>query len=148
MVLPWIGVAVVLTFPAFRKFSVIKNDEASRNSSKEAYAVLLAIGTGMLLAGLGIITDWKGMVLSVAGVLIMIQPLRKLMPKGTFSGKRGLPATIASRGLFVACYNATESYVVLALTEVKNLPADLAGLIVAAGALSWSTEAWLQSKFD
>ena len=48
----------------------------------------------------------------------------------------------------MACYNATESYVVLALTDVKKLPADLVGLIVAAGALSWSTAAWLQSKLD
>jgi len=78
----------------------------------------------------------------------MIQPLRKLLPEGTLSARRGLPATIASRGFFVACYNATESYVVLALTDVKKLPADLAGLIVAAGALSWSTAAWLQSKLD
>lgn len=37
---------------------------------------------------------------------------------------------------------------VLALTDVKRLPADLAGLIVAAGALSWSTAAWLQFRLD
>lgn len=147
LVLPFIGLAVVLTLPAFRKFSV-KDKSASKSGRKEGLSVLLAIGTGMLLSGLGFITDWKGMVLSVAGVLIMIHPLRKLLPKGTFSARKGLPATIASRGLFVASYNATESYVVLALTEVKKLPADLAGLIVAAGALSWSAAAWLQSKLD
>lgn len=81
------------------------------------------------------------MMLSAIGILIMFQPLRKLLPEDTFSVRRGLPATIVSRGLFVACYNATESYVVLALIEVKKLSADLAGLIVAAGALSWSTAA-------
>ncbi|MDR0271597.1 MFS transporter [Paenibacillus sp.] len=147
LVLPFIGLAVALTLPAFRKFSV-KDKNAAKVGHKEGLAVLLAIGTGLLLAGLGFITDWKGIAFSVVGVLIMIQPLRKLLPKGTFSARKGLPATIASRGLFVACYNATESYVVLALTEVKKLPADLAGLIVAAGALSWSTAAWLQSKLD
>jgi len=78
----------------------------------------------------------------------MIQPLRKLLLGGTFMATRGLPATLATRGLFVACYFATESYVVLALTEVKKLSADLAGLVVAAGALSWSTAAWLQSRLD
>ncbi|MGE7093249.1 MFS transporter [Lysinibacillus sp. NPDC048646] len=147
LVLPFIALAVVLTLPAFRKLTV-RGDTASKNSRKEGYAVLLAIGTGMLLAGLSFITDWKGIILSVAGLFIMIQPLRKLLPEGTLSARRGLPATIASRGFFVACYNATESYVVLALTDVKMLPADLAGLIVAAGALSWSTAAWLQSKLD
>lgn len=147
LVLPFIGLAVVLTLPAFRKFTVREN-AASKKSRKEGFALLLAIGTGMLLAGLGFITAWKGIVLSVAGLLIMMQPLRKLLPEGTLSARRGLPATIASRGFFVACYNATESYVVLAVTDVKKLPADLAGLIVAAGALSWSTAAWLQSKLD
>ncbi len=147
LVLPFIGLAVVLTLPAFRKFTV-KENAAAKNSRKEGFAVLLTIGTGMLLAGLGFITDWKGIALSVVGLLIMIKPLQKLLPEGTLNARRGLPATIASRGLFAACYNATESYVVLALTDVKKLPADLAGLIVAAGALSWSTAAWLQSKFD
>lgn len=125
LVLPFIGLAVVLTLPAYRKLSV-KEKEASKNIRKEGYAVLLAIGTGLLMMGLGSITDWKGMALSVVGVFFMIQPLRKLLPGGTFSARKGLPATIASRGLFVACYTATESYVVLALTEVKKMPADLA----------------------
>ncbi|GGG76073.1 MFS transporter [Paenibacillus radicis (ex Gao et al. 2016)] len=146
-VLPFIGLAVVLTLPAFRNFKTEGASE-SKKSRKEGYAVLLAVGTGMLLAGIGSITNWKGIALTAAGVLIMILPLRKLLPAGTFSAGRGLPSTIISRGLFVACYNATESYVVLALTDVKKLPADLAGLIVAAGALSWSAAAWFQSKLD
>jgi len=147
LVLPFIALAVVLTLPAFRRLTV-RRDTASKNSRKEGYAVLLAIGTGLLLVGLSFITQWKGMILSVTGLIIMIQPIRKLLPEGTLSARRGLPATIASRGFFVASYNATESYVVLALTDVKMLPADLAGLIVAAGAISWSTAAWLQSKLD
>lgn len=153
LVLPFIGLAVVLTLPAFRKFS-LKDKERKKRAArgtrvrKEGWAILLAIGTGMLLSGLGYITDLKGILLAVVGVCIMIQPLRKLLPKGTFRASRGLPAIIASRGLFNACYTATESYVVLALTEVKKLPADLAGLIVAAGSLSWSLAAWLQSKLD
>ncbi|MFF2889131.1 MFS transporter [Paenibacillus sp. NPDC057967] len=148
LVLPIIGLAVILTLPAFRKFSTTEKGRASKFSRKEGLAILLAIGTGMLLSGLGMITNWKGIVLSIAGILIMIIPLRALLPEGTFRARKGLPATILSRGLFVACYNATESYVVLALTDVKKLPADLAGLIVAAGALSWSAAAWLQSKLD
>lgn len=147
LVLPFIGLAVVLTLPAFRTF-LVREKGAAKGDRKEGYAMLLAIGTGLLLTGLGFITDWKGMALSATGMIMMVQPLRKLLPDGTFSAMRGLPVTIASRGLFVACYSATESYVVLALTEVKKLPVDLAGLIVAAGALSWSTAAWLQSKFD
>jgi len=148
LVLPLIALAVALTLPAFRKYSTVDRANKQKFGRKEGFAILLAIGTGMLLSGLGIITNWKGILLAIAGILIMVLPLKELLPEGTFKAKRGLPATIFSRGLFVACYNATESYVVLALTDVKNLPADLAGLIVAAGALSWSAAAWLQSKLD
>lgn len=147
LVLPLIALAVLLTLPSFLKLQA-GNIPVKKSSRKEGYALLLTIGTGLLLAGLGFVSDWKGIALSLIGLIIMIRPLQKLLPDGTFFIKKGLPATIVSRGLYVACYVATESYVVLALTEVKGLSADLAGLIVAAGALSWSTAAWLQSKLD
>ncbi|MCM3270167.1 MFS transporter [Paenibacillus elgii] len=147
LVLPLIALAVLLTLPSFRKLQTASTP-VQKSGRKEGYAVLLTVGTGLLLSGLGFVSDWKGIALALVGLIIMIRPLQQLLPAGTFTVKKGLPATIVSRGLYVACYVATESYVVLALTGVKGLPADLAGLIVAAGALSWSTAAWLQSKLD
>lgn len=147
IVLPLIGFAVLLILPSFRKLQANINS-VNKNIRKEVYALLLTIGTGLLLTGMGFVSNWRGIVLLLIGAVIMTPPLIKLLPKGTLSGKKGLPATIVSRGLYVACYVATESYIVLALTEVKGFSADLAGLIVAAGALSWSTAAWLQSKLD
>ncbi len=150
LVLPLIVLAVLLTLPSFRKLQAgnSSSSSAKNGNRKEGYALLLTIGTGLLLSGLGFVTNGMGIALALVGVAIMIQPMRKLLPEGTFSVRKGLPATIVSRGFYVACYVATESYVVLALTEVKGLSADLAGLIVAGGALSWSTAAWLQSKLD
>lgn len=149
-VLPFIVLSVGLTLPLFRKLQIENTNASStkRRTYKEIYAILLTLGTGLLLAGLGFLPYWKGIMISVAGVLIMIQPLRKLLPEGALVVRKGLPATIVTRGLFVACYYAVESYVVLALTNVKGLSADVAGLIVAAGAISWSIAAWLQSKLD
>lgn len=150
LVLPFIVLSVCLTLPLFRKLQTENTNASStkRGTYKEIYAILLTLGTGLLLAGLGFLPYWKGIVISIAGGLIMIQPLRKLLPEGALVVRKGLPATIVTRGLFVACYYAVESYVVLALTNVKGLSADIAGLIVAAGAISWSIAAWLQSKLD
>lgn len=67
------------------------------------------------------ITDWKGIVLALVGFIVMIPLMRKLLPTDTFSVKRGMPATLVSIGLYVASYFATESFVILALTEVKGL---------------------------
>ncbi|MDK8183519.1 MFS transporter [Paenibacillus sp. UMB4589-SE434] len=147
IVLPLIALALSLTLPSFRNLSG-NGSTTPRGSKKEIYAILLALGTGLLLTGLGGIINWWGIVLTVAGVFMMIQPLRMLLPEGTFKVKQGLPATMVTRAFYVACYFATESYVVLALTQVKGLSEEVAGLIVAAGALSWSTAAWVQSKLD
>jgi len=149
-VVPFIVVSIFLTVPSFRKLQLENTSGLSpeKGSRKELYAIVLTLGTGMLLIGLGIIPDWKGILLTIAGVVIMLPPLRKLLPQGAFSIRKGLPATIIARGLFVACYFAIESFLVLALTSIKGFSADIAGLIVAAGAISWSIAAWLQSRLD
>ncbi|MCY9590624.1 MFS transporter [Paenibacillus chitinolyticus] len=155
IVLPLLVLALSLTFRSFRDLQLrqaltgpAQTGSAQLADPKVIRAILLAIGTGLLLTGLGMITDWKGIVLTLGGLFVMIPLLRKLMPIGTFSVKKGLPATLVSRGLYVACYFATESFVILALTEVKGVSAEFAGLLVAAGSLSWSAAAWLQAKLD
>ncbi len=148
IVLPFIVISLFLTLPTFRSLQQPASALTKKGNMKELYAIILAIGTGALLTGLSWIPDWKGILLTAAGILTMAQPLRKLLPAGTFSAARGLPATIVARGMYVACYFATESFVVLALVEVKGLSENLAGLIVAAGALSWSAAAGLQSVLD
>ncbi|XGA13882.1 MFS transporter [Paenibacillus thiaminolyticus] len=147
-VLPFVVVAVILTIPSFRHMQQTRRASSGQRHHKEIYAIVLTLGTGLLLTGLGSISEWIGIALTVAGLILLVPPLRKLLPSGSFLLRKGLPATIVSRGFYVACYVATESYVVLALIQVKGLSADIAGLIVAAGALSWSTAAWLQSKLD
>ncbi|WGU92015.1 MFS transporter [Paenibacillus dendritiformis] len=147
-VLPFVVLAVILTIPSFRHMPQTGRTSSGQCHHKEIYALILTLGTGLLLTGLGSISEWSGIALTVAGTILLVPPLRKLLPSGSFLLRKGLPATIVSRGFYVACYVATESYVVLALIEVKRLSADIAGLIVAAGALSWSTAAWLQSKLD
>ncbi|MNW23954.1 Multidrug resistance protein 3 [compost metagenome] len=150
IVVPLIVVALSLTYRSFRDLQRRQalTDSTQAPDSKILHAILLSIGTGLLLTGLGMITDWKGIVLAFVGLIVMIPLMRKLLPTGTFSVKRGMPATLVSRGLYVASYFATESFVILALTDMKGLSADLAGLLVAAGSLSWSAAAWLQSRLD
>ncbi|NGP61834.1 MFS transporter [Paenibacillus thiaminolyticus] len=147
-VLPFVVLAVLLTNPSFRHMQQTGHPPSGQRHHKEIYAIILTLGTGLLLTGLGSISEWSGIALTVAGLILLVPPLRKLLPSGSFHLRKGLPATIVSRGFYVAVYVATESYVVLALIQVKGLSADIAGLIVAAGALSWSTAVWLQSKLD
>nr|WP_318283462.1 MFS transporter [Paenibacillus xylanexedens] len=150
IVIPLIVLALLLTYRSFRDLQRTQHiiEEARAVDSRTGQAILLAIGTGLLLTGLNMITSWQGIALSISGFIIMIPFMHKLLPQGTFLIQSGLPATLVTRGLYVSCYFATESFVILGLTEMKGLSAETAGLLVAAGSLSWSGAAWLQARLD
>ncbi|NMM55207.1 MFS transporter [Paenibacillus aquistagni] len=146
-VLPFLLLAVLLSLPVFRKLKmpdVVEKKEAG----VIGMSVLLAVGTGIFLSGLGMLPKMLGAVLLLIGLLLMAQPLRKLLPKGTLVFRPGLSSLIASRGLFFAAYVCTQNFLVLALTDTKGLAADHAGLVVASAALSWCIVAILQARWD
>jgi MFS family permease len=146
-VLPFLVLATFLSLPVFRKLK-IPSVQKQNGRGATLLAILLAIGTGLFLSGLGMLPSIAGIMLVLVGLVLMAQPLRKLLPAGTLGLRIGLPSLIASRGLFFAAYVSTQNFLVLALTETKGLTADLAGLIVASAALSWCVVSYLQSHWD
>ncbi|WP_213023860.1 MFS transporter [Brevibacillus reuszeri] len=146
LILPFIALSAILTTPAFRGLK--PNANAGNNNNRLFLPFFLALGTGIFLFGLGKMPTVYGIVLSVAGLVALIIPLYKLMPKGTLVARVGLPAIIASRGLFVSAYYGTQTYLVLGLTSVLGMSADKAGLAVASAAISWSLAANIQAKWD
>ena len=143
--LPFLLLATVLTLPTFLR---VKSNGKSQESNRFWSAIQLALGTGLLLTGLGQLPEVVGVWVACGGLLLVVLPLRKLLPAGTFVAHPGLPAVVASRGLFVSSYFGIQTFLVLALTTLKGYAADTAGLVVAAGTLSWSTAAWLQAHLD
>ena len=146
-VLPFVLLAVLLTLPAFRKLT-LPTVQAKDESGVVGLSVLLAIGTGLFLSGLGMLPQIWGVAIIIVGLALMVQPLRKLLPSGTFTFQTGLSAVLASRGLFFAAYVCTQNFLVLALTKTKGLAPDKAGLIVASAAFSWCIVAILQARWD
>ncbi|MBG9455924.1 MFS transporter [Lysinibacillus sphaericus] len=144
-IIPILLVSAILTIPTFKKIISKRNTE---RKSQFLSPIVLTISTGMLITGLGWLPKMSGVVLSIIGSVILFFPLRSLLPPGTFIAQSGLPAIIASRGLFMACYWGTQTYIVLMLTSVKGFAVDIAGLVVASASVSWSLAAWLQAKFD
>ncbi|MGG1663335.1 MFS transporter [Brevibacillus sp. NRS-1366] len=145
LILPFIVLSAILTTPSFRG---LKTETNAGNNRRLFLPFFLALGTGVFLFGLGKIPSAYGIILAVAGLVTLIIPLYKLMPQGTLVARVGLPAIIASRGLFVSAYYGTQTYLVLGLTSVMELTADKAGLAVASAAISWSLAANVQAKWD
>ncbi|WP_438350276.1 MFS transporter [Paenibacillus sp. FA6] len=146
-ILPILILSALLSLPAFRKLKPQGVQEGS-GTAATWMAILLTMGTGIFLIGLGMLPQITGIILVIAGLALMAYPLRKLLPEGTLAFRRGMPAILATRGLFFAAYVSTQNFLVLALIDVKGMTPDQAGLIVASAALSWCIFAYLQGRWD
>jgi MFS family permease len=99
----------------------------------------LAAGSGAILAGLGLIA---------AGGVAGLPALRRLVPAGTLTGRPGLPATIASRGLLTFTFFGADAYVTLAVTAVRHRSPVVAGLAVTGATVAWTAGAWVQARLS
>jgi hypothetical protein len=119
-----------------------------REPSRLPAAAVLAVGTALLLGGLKLQPVAFEVGVSLGGLTLSLWALRRLLPEGTLTGRRRLPATISTRGLFVAGYFYTETYLVLALAELGGYRTTTAGLAVSVGALSWTATTWIAERLD
>lgn len=146
ILLPILIISAALTLPTFRRSGAPVATVATRNQIPTA--LQLAIGTGLLLAGLGRLPDLPGVVMAVVGLGCALPALQRLLPAGMLLARRGLPAAILTRGLFVAAYFSADTYLVLALTDLRGYSPSIAGLAIATGSLAWTACAWLQARLD
>lgn len=145
ILVPVLIVSAALTLPTFRRGGA---NPATAGRNQIPPALQLALGTGLLLAGLGQLPAPLGAVLAAVGLGGAIPALRRLIPAGTLLARRGLPAAIATRGLFVAAYFSADTYLVLVLIELRGYSAAVAGLAIATGSLAWTACAWVQARLD
>ena len=129
------------------KDSGVANPDTQRRHDLSA-SFRLALGAGLALAGFSLTSWWLGLAAFGVGFVLALPALRSLLPRGTLIAGAGLPATIASRGLFVAAYIGTEVLMALVVTSVQGYSATVAGVLIAAGAIGWSFGAWLQARID
>src|SRR6516225_8345430 len=99
----------------------------------------LAAGSGAILAGLALIAG---------GGVVGLPALRRLVPAGTLTGRPGLPATIASRGLLTFTFFGADAYVTLAVTAVRHRTPVVAGLAVTGATVAWTAGAWIQARLS
>jgi MFS family permease len=114
--------------------------------------LLTAAGTTMLLAGLSLAAGsgaiLPGLALIAGGAAAGLPALRRLVPAGTLTGRPGLPATIASRGLLTFTFFGADAYVTLAITAVRHRSPVVAGLAVTGATVAWTAGAWVQARLN
>lgn len=101
------------------------------------WAALTAAGIlGVSVAGQRGVGWWP--VLLVVAIAVTFAYGPRLLPKGTWLGRRGLPSIIATRSLLSAGFFGAETYVPLSLVQHRGLSVSQAGLLLTSAAVSWS----------
>jgi MFS family permease len=139
--LPLIALAAVLVMPSLRGVSV--SEEESKLPVVASLALM--VGAGSVLAGL---TDlsWWSIPLVVIGLAVTIPALRRIVPAGTLTARRGVPAASAAAFLASVAFFAIDGFVTLMLTETRGLSIGVAGIVLTASALAWAAGSWWQSR--
>ncbi len=70
----------------------------------------------------------------------------RLLPAGTFTGRRGLPSVVLSRALLNAAFSGTVTYVPLYLVRERGLSLPAAGMVLAVASLGWAVGSWVQAR--
>jgi MFS family permease len=151
---PVVAVTGSLAIPALFRLGRPPARAAGASEHRIADGIGTAAGAGLLLAGLtelsgtGITGPVLGTVLILAGAGLAVPLLRRLLPAGTLRARRGLPATILSRGMLTFAFFGADAYVTLTITTVRHHSPALAGLAVTGSTLGWTAGAWIQARLS
>lgn len=147
--LPVLAIIAPLMLPAYhrvrREPSTIGTDGGA---NRLLLATLLAAGAGLFLSGLEFRPWPLALITALTGLAVLIPPLRRLLPEGTFSARPILPAVISARGLLFGGFIVVETYVIFALTEFGDVSATRAGVVLTGGSLTWTAGSIIQARWD
>jgi MFS family permease len=111
-------------------------------------AVRAAVGTGLIIGSLTSGLSLVALVLVLAGLVVLVPALRRLLPAGTLRAARGLPTTILSRGMLTYAYFGGDAFVTLAVVTVRHASLGAASIAVTASTLAWTTGSWIQVRLN
>jgi MFS family permease len=136
--------AASLAWPALRLLP--QSEAIPRDWHRIRAALGLALGAGLLLVSLSLQPLALVLLLLVVGGVLSSAALRQVLPRGTLHAAPGLPAAIATMGLLNLAFFGVDSFVPLALTATRGQTVTIAGLVLTAGTLCWTSGAWLAER--
>jgi MFS family permease len=141
---PLPGLAALLAFPSLRRMPDGVPSPQAR--ARVVNAIVLAVGSGLVLAGIGLAQPVIVLGLTVPGLALAIPAMRRLLPAGTLRAAPGMPATVATMGLLNLAFFGVDAFVPLALVDVRGTSVAYAGLALTAATITWTAGAWVQAR--
>jgi len=149
--LPVVVVAGSIAVPALARLGP-PGPTAQAQEHRLTDGLRTAAAAGLILGGLTLVAGSReipvGLALIVAGGVVGLPALRRLVPPGTLTVRPGLPATIACRGLLTFAFFGADAYVPLAITALKHRSPVVAGLAVTGATLAWTAGSWTQARLS
>jgi MFS family permease len=153
--LPLVAIGTVLLAPTLRRLRAVVPSPAAADHSRAYRGGSAARWPFALLAGAGVVLvqyagerrDAVALPVAAAGLVALVLAVRLLLPIGTLTARRGLPAVVAMRGLAAGSFFAVDALVPLTLSSVHGYSAVAAGIPLTLGAVGWSGASWTQSRF-
>ncbi|WP_404288205.1 MFS transporter [Glutamicibacter arilaitensis] len=147
-VLIFIAFAIMAVVPTLQRMNSERDTTLGPVSIKRLFLAALTGASVIAMNLLGLMDNgWFSIVALLAAMALALMAIRPLLPAGTFTARRGLPATVLTRSLVAGAFFGTEIYLPYLLREDYFLPPDRAGLVLTASALFWALGSWLQGKF-
>ena len=83
---------------------------------------------------------------TLGALVLVLLALARLLPAGTLTGSRGLPAVVATRGLLSAGFFCAEAYIVYVLQDRWDLSVGQAGIALTLVGVVWALSSQVQSR--
>jgi MFS family permease len=156
VLVPLVLVAGVMTVPAIATMGPPEGadlDDAEHRMRRAAQnlrlrqVVLLVLGVGAAFAAASGVPGVVAVVLLLVGVPLAVNALTHLLPRGTLRLERGIPATVAVRGILTFGFFSADAFVPLAVVDGRNGSSWIAGAALTMSALTWTAGSWLQARF-
>jgi MFS family permease len=152
--LPFIAVSGALTLRPLLRVpppvgaDAVEAHEAGESSARRVpLALVLAVGTGLLLAGLTTAAVELAVPLAVAGFVAAVIAFRALTPAGTLRLARGLPTAILLRGVLTFAFLGADAFFPLALQGWRGLSPELTGIVITVVTLAGTAGSWIQIRW-
>lgn len=118
----------------------------SNGSSRLPLAALLAVGSGIAVAGLQIASLAPALVITAVGVALAGPALVRILPPGTLRAAPGIPAAVAARLCVNIAFFGTDSFIPLAAVRIHGATTLVAGAVIIGGSLLWSLGAQVSAR--
>ena len=110
-------------------------------------AIAAAAGVGLVMVALAESSTLVQLGGLIIGIAVAIPALRRLLPRGFFTGTAGYPAVLTCRMLAAATFIGVDSFVPLAADRIHGASPTVQGFVIVGGALCWTGGQMLINRF-